>query len=452
MPISSRSVATSTIAFLLVGLAALLAIVGMTFWLGERSQSYFAQAIEARDTRGAAVDLRNAVQTAESSQRGFMVAGNEIYLAPFDTAKTQVERQLAELKALVAPYPDSAAQVERLAMLIANKFEEMDQTITLKRARHDDEAMAIFRSNRGKALMDEANLFFSGIIGQADQRLTTGVSEQATNAWWLRLVSGVGALVIVAVVGGAAFVLVRYALEVRAARDEVGTLNAQLEARVSRRTADLVAARDRAEVLLSEVNHRVANSLALVSSLVSLQGKAVGDATAKKALAETQDRIFAISLVHRRLYSAGDARVVTLDEYLTGLLDHLKVSLKSEGQGISLVYDLEPVALRTDPSVNLGVIVTEWITNAFKYAYPHGSGEIRVRLRQIESDQLELTVDDDGVGRAEGAPAKGTGVGSRIVTAMAASMGGEIAYEQRSPGMRARLVFPAAREQPAAAQ
>ena len=87
MPISSRFFVQSTTALLLVGFLALLGIVGMTFWLGERAQVYFNDVIEARDARGAAVDLRNAVQTAESSQRGFLFTGNEIYLAPYDTAK-----------------------------------------------------------------------------------------------------------------------------------------------------------------------------------------------------------------------------------------------------------------------------------------------------------------------------------------------------------------------------
>ena len=69
--------------------------------------------------------------------------------------------------------------LRRLSTTIASKFTEMDETIALKRDRRDDEALAIIRSNRGKALMDEANVFLSGIIGAADDRLTAEVERPA---------------------------------------------------------------------------------------------------------------------------------------------------------------------------------------------------------------------------------------------------------------------------------
>ena len=104
MPISSRYFVQSTTALLLVGFLALLGIVGMTFWLGERAQVYFNEVIAARDARSAAVDLRNAVQTAESSQRGFLFTGNEIYLASYGPAKALAERQLAAVNRLLVSY------------------------------------------------------------------------------------------------------------------------------------------------------------------------------------------------------------------------------------------------------------------------------------------------------------------------------------------------------------
>ncbi|MEO8684483.1 MAG: CHASE3 domain-containing protein [Devosia sp.] len=440
MPVSTRYLIRSTSAFLIVGFVVLMAIVATNFWLGERAQIYFADTLAARDTRIAAVELRSAMQTAESSQRGFIITGNEIYLAPYQSAKAQGQRRLLELPSLLVSYPNSDTTLSRLSAILTAKFEEFDRTIALKRDRRDDEVIAVIRTNSGKALTDEANVFFAGIIGMADARLTAGVAEQSANAGWLRLVSGIGALVIVAVVGGAAFGIARYTKELRATGNEVTILNNELEHRVATRTADLAVERDRASVLLAEVNHRVANSLSLVSSLITLQSRALTDQVSKDALAETQERIFAISLVHKRLYGSADVRSVELDEYLTGLLDHLSTSLRGQGHGIALSFKIDPISLDTNASISLGVIITELVTNAFKYAYPDGVGEVRVRLEK-SGELIELVVEDDGVGRADGAPAKGTGVGTRIVKAMCMSLAATIEYRRRQPGTSAHLAF-----------
>jgi two-component sensor histidine kinase len=442
MPISSRFVVNSTISLLLVGFLALLAIVGMTIWLGENAQRYVDETSQVRDTRTSAVELRSALQSAESSQRGFLVGGNEIYLAPYGNAKTQAQAQFERLKASLAPSSQSERMIKRLTDVIAEKFHEVDHTISLKSDLHDAEALSLFSSNRGKALMDEANVFLSSIIRISDERLTTGIAEQHRNASWLRWISVIGGLIIVTVVGGVTITIFKYAREIAQTRDEVQVLNASLEHRVKDRTADLIAARDKAEVLLAEVNHRVANSLAMVSALVRLQSKVIKDQVAKDALTETQGRIDAISAVHKSLYSSGDARFVDLDQYLSGLLSNVGTSMRNEGHGASLRYNLEPLKLKPDSSVNLGVIVTELVTNAFKYAYPDRTGEVRVYLKRLSEGRAELVVEDDGVGRGpQGAP-KGSGLGTRIVDAMARTIGAEVEYIARHPGTVARLAFP----------
>jgi two-component sensor histidine kinase len=331
--------------------------------------------------------------------------------------------------------------LRRLTDIVNQKVSEMDQTIGLKNDLRDAEALALLRTNRGKALMDEANVFLTGIIQGADDRLTAGVADQGNNTAMLRFVSIIGALVIILVVGIVTITVTRYTREVAAARDEVRLINATLEERVVKRTSDLERARDRAEAFLAEVNHRVANSLALVASMVSLQSRAVTDAAAKEALEETQGRIFAVSLVHKRLYSAGDTRTVALDEYISTLLEHLETSMRGEGLGASLRHRLEPISLPTDSSVNLGIVVTEWVTNAFKYAYPGRMGEVRVQLRRTEPGHAELIVEDDGVGRDQTSKPQGTGLGSRIVMAMSNTLGAEVRYEARQPGTRAVIAF-----------
>jgi two-component sensor histidine kinase len=97
------------------------------------------------------------------------------------------------------------------------------------------------------------------------------------------------------------------------------------------------------------------------------------------------------------------------------------------------------------------VVLTELVTNAFKYAYPDGVGEIRIRLRKLQDEQAELVVEDDGIGRADGVPAKGTGIGSRIVNAMCASLGARIDYRNLQPGTAAHLKFSCKARRPVAA-
>jgi two-component sensor histidine kinase len=441
MPISSRLVINLTIVFLTVGLLALVGIIATTVWLGENARTYAEDATSARMTRIAAVELRAALQSAESSQRGYLVGGNEIYLAPYDSAKAQAGSQLDRLKASLSATPQAARLIERLSVLVTDKIDEMDRTIGLKRDLRDAEALAIFGGNRGKALMDEANVYLSSIIRTTDERLTDGLAQQRMNASWLRWVSIIGGLVIIVVVSGVILTIYRYTREVAQTRDEVQALNATLERRVNDRTADLVKARDNAEVLLAEVNHRVANSLAMVSALVSLQSRAMKGNAAQEALKETQTRIDAIASVHKRLYSSGDARFVDFDEYLASLLDNAETAMKGEGHGASLRYELTPIRLKPDTSVNLGVIVTELVTNAFKYAYPGRSGEVRVSLKRLSKSQAELVVEDDGVGRDTEAPPQGTGLGTRIVNAMARTIGAEVEYFVRHPGCGARLAF-----------
>ena len=143
------------------------------------------------------------MQSAESSQRGFLVSGNEIYLAPYDSAKSDgASAQLERLKRSSRLHGIRSRCCGGSRPSSADKIDEMDRTIALKSDQRDPEALALLRTNRGKALMDEANVFLSSIIRSADERLTTGVEEQRENAARLRWVSIIGGLVIVLVVGG----------------------------------------------------------------------------------------------------------------------------------------------------------------------------------------------------------------------------------------------------------
>jgi two-component sensor histidine kinase len=200
-------------------------------------------------------------------------------------------------------------------------------------------------------------------------------------------------------------------------------------------------ARDRAEAMLREVNHRVGNSLQLVSSFMSLQLRHLTDAGARAALKESQARIEAVAHVHRRLYTSGDMSSVAMDEYLEGLIDELGKSVGPDSSSPSIVLRAQPMRVSTDQAVSLGVVVTELVTNAVKYAYEPGQGgEIRVVLEPDENGRALLTVEDDGPGLGDGS-VKGTGLGGKIIAAMASGLRSAVEFDKSHKGVRARLAF-----------
>src|SRR5215217_2875722 len=206
---------------------------------------------------------------------------------------------------------------------------------------------------------------------------------------------------------------------------------------------ETLEARERAEMLLGEVNHRVANSLAMVAALVGLQANAVTDAEAKSALAETQARIHAIAGVHRHLYTSDDVRLVQVADYISSLVGELETSVQLDGKTATLKVQVEPFMLPTEKVASLGVMLIELVTNALKYAYAgRSAGEVRIRMAKVEN-QIEMRVEDDGIGWAGTGKPQGTGLGSRIVKAMAHSLGANVSYDTDRGGTTVKVVFEA---------
>lgn len=203
-------------------------------------------------------------------------------------------------------------------------------------------------------------------------------------------------------------------------------------------------ARERAEVLLGEVNHRVANSLAMVAALVGLQSNAVASEEAKQALAETQARIQAIAGVHRHLYTTDDVRSVQLGDYLRSLGAELETTMQATGSSAHILVKADDVFIPTEKAASVGVIVTELVTNAIKYAYGDTSGgNVRILMSRKPDQQIDLAVEDDGIGWDGSGKVQGTGLGSRIVKAMAGSLGATVAYRAEGGGTRVSLQFSA---------
>lgn len=208
---------------------------------------------------------------------------------------------------------------------------------------------------------------------------------------------------------------------------------------------EMRAARERAEVLLGEVNHRVANSLAMVAALVGLQANAVDNDDAKSALAETQARIQAIAGVHRHLYTSEDVRSVQLGDYLRSLASELETTMRATGSIAHIKVSADDIFIPTEKAASVGVIVTELVTNAIKYAYSGsgGGGDVRIFMSRNADQVIDLAVEDDGIGWDGTGKPQGTGLGSRIVRSMTHGLGATLAYRTEGGGTRVVMQFSA---------
>jgi two-component sensor histidine kinase len=220
--------------------------------------------------------------------------------------------------------------------------------------------------------------------------------------------------------------------QIQKARDD-----AVAEVHASRdRYAALAAER---EVLLREVNHRVGNSLQIIASLLHLQANSSTQEDVKAALTNATGRVAAVAQVHRRLYTSHDLKSVLLNQYLDALLEDLRRS--AEGNRMSrLTSKAEPVEIDPDRAVAIGIIVNELVMNAVKYAYPEGAGPIHVDLH-AEGEDLVLSIADDGVGLNVKVDPRSTGMGQRIVSAMASKLGASVERDPSHPGTRIVLRF-----------
>lgn len=207
-----------------------------------------------------------------------------------------------------------------------------------------------------------------------------------------------------------------------------------------RAEAQLRESNARLQTLLQEVNHRVANSLQLVSAFVHMQSRSLEDRAARAALADTQRRIAAIAQVHKRLYTSASVEAVDMREYLASLVEELSDTWSTPSAPRRILLAADPLRLATDKAVAIGIIVTELVTNACKYAYGgDGHGEVRILLAAQGDDAFRLEVEDDGCGLPPSGAAKGTGLGSKLIAAMATTLRAEFGYDARHRGVRAVL-------------
>lgn len=468
MPITSKTFVRSTALLLLVGLLALLGVVGTNIWLVERSQVYLDEVSQGRIARRTAVELRSMMQDAETGQRGYIITGEPSYLEPYDKARSEITAQIDTLSELLGPYPEAAAGVPKLSADIRTKLSELDDTIALARAGDTQGAIEQVRTNRGKQAMDDVRSFLDSFLQTVDNRLADGVTNQRATTTALRWVSIVGGLVILVVVAGAIWAVMSYMQELAKARRQIEDANAGLEERVKERTSDLGRANEEIQRFAYIVTHdlraplvnimgftsELETGVAAVKNYMESHTAADSDDDRDARLAATEDLPEAITfiraatrkmdgLINAILKISREGRrqlkpeTIKLSELVSASAAAVHHQLVEDGGEIST--DIAVDRIVTD-KLSLEQVLGNMLDNAVKYQHTERPLRVAIRARHLPGNRIVIEIEDNGRGiadtdhervfelfRRSGTQTKpGEGIGLAHVRTMVRSLGGDV--------------------------
>lgn len=485
MPIAKTTFLRTGAILLIAGLIALVGIVGTTLWLVERTQTYFVDVVTAREARGAAVNLRNVMQEAETGQRGFLLTLDEAYLEPFNHSVSRIVPAYQRLAQVLEQRPDMAERVRTLRSGIDLKLAELSETIELAREGRRDDAIAIVRTDRGKEVMDQARARFDDVIAEADDRLAVGVEDQRRGFNMLRWATILGGMVIVLVGGGSVWIALSYTSDLISARTEVEELNARLEERVKERTQDLARANDEVQRFAYIVTHDLRAPLVNIMGFTSeldetmkaiqayvLAEGAVGEQQileARQAAAEDLPEAIGFirsstrkmdSLINAILKISRDGRrpikpeTIDLEELLNANLDTIQHQIAGSEGDTSL--DVAVKSIVSD-RISLDQIIGNLIDNAIKYRSQERPPRVAVTARQAARGLVMIEIADNGRGIAEEdhervfdlfrrsgkQDQKGEGIGLAHVRTLVRNLGGDITMSSKiGEGTTFTIVLP----------
>lgn len=186
------------------------------------------------------------------------------------------------------------------------------------------------------------------------------------------------------------------------------------------------------EILLKEIHHRVKNNMQVISSLLNLQKNTTENKEVEYVIGETQNRIQAIALVHQKLYQSKDIEGVNFEGYLTELIDLQMNVFDNKKAPLNLVVNVpEGIQIKLDLAISLGLIISEIITNAFKYAFKNSDNpKLIVRLIENNGGNYELNIRDNGPGVPDNyLTSENDSLGKELIEVLTEQINGALDYK-----------------------
>ena len=403
--------------FALVALS-LLAATFLIFFTVSAERAERVQVAKTRDVLDVLRQIVTATINAETGQRGYIITLDRRYLAPYQLGAATYPAAMRRLHTLLEPQADTSQRklIDRIETLADAKFAEMAETVSLIDDGRIIDAKARLLSDEGENLMVELRATGGELEAiEARQLKRAADHTQRLEGRMAPLLGGLLLLILVALVLGLWQV-------VRGARAEALAATAQ----------DLGEARDRADLLARELNHRVKNLFAVVLAIVKMSGK--GDPAAKPTIDKIAERLHALLRSHEVTQGDGTRPEIDLRELIdTALAPYRLGDARARIAG-------EPVMLRSHLAVPLGLVLHELVTNAVKYgALADADGRLAVDWAR-EGDRVRLTWHEDGA-PLDPKPVS-EGFGTMLIASSARQIGGTIERSFHAHGVEVAMDFP----------
>ena len=207
---------------------------------------------------------------------------------------------------------------------------------------------------------------------------------------------------------------------------------------------ELIEVKNKLEVLLQEIHHRIKNNLQVISSFLGIQKRELKQQKAIAALEQSQARIQTISVLHEQLYNQKGLEKVDVQPYFEKLITHIQHHI-SGSLKVAFTLTVQPCILHFEVCLSLGIIVNELVTNALKYAFENDAkndakNEISVAFGK-ENTHYFLEVTDNGKGMLQTPATTGTGMGYQIIQAIVEKLNGTLEIDTQK-GIKVRVRFP----------
>jgi PAS domain S-box-containing protein len=206
---------------------------------------------------------------------------------------------------------------------------------------------------------------------------------------------------------------------------ELRQKNEEVQALAMAATRDL----EQKRVMLNEIHHRVKNNLQVVQSLLKMSVRALPPGEARTVTMATAQRVFAMAMVHERLYETKDLAGILACAYLRDLVTGISGSSDLPLERVEVVLECDEIVLNLNQAIPFGLLVNELLSNSLKHGYPDGRrGKVIISVRESE-DGVCVACQDDGVGLPEDFDAaKGTSMGLKLTASLARQLGGTLEF------------------------